>query len=114
MTNKPIPVSTANDMITGYISFMTGLKVDMSKQTQSVSFTSSALMDWLSGTMPYADELRVCMGMYPPGHEQAGRTTVILWPYKNGNQATKPITAGKDGGGDDEKIPPYNEGGGLP
>jgi hypothetical protein len=114
MPNKPIPVSTANDMIRGYISFMTKLGVDMKKQTQSVSFTGAALMGWLSSTMPYADELRVCMGIYPPGHDHAGRTTVILWPYKNGKPATKPISAGKDGGGDDEDIDPYNEGGGLP
>ncbi len=62
-----------------------------------VSFTGNELMDWLNQTMPYADELRVCFGTYPAGDPNAGRVTVILWPYKNGEPANKPVTEGKDG-----------------
>ncbi len=112
MANQPIPVSTANAMISDYISYMTKLGVDMNHQTQSVSFDGTILMNWLGSVMPYADELRVCMGLYPAGNSQAGRTTVILWPYKNGLPATWPAT-GKDGGGD-QTINPYNEGQGHP
>jgi hypothetical protein len=57
-------------------------------------------MDWLNKTMAPADELKVFMGLYPPGHEQEGRTTVILWPYLK----EKPL----------QDIDPFNEGQGLP
>jgi hypothetical protein len=110
---KTIPVSTANDMIKGYFDYMTKQGVDMNKQTQSVSFTGSTVMEWLSTVMPRADELRVFMGFYPEGHAQAGRTTVILWPYKDGRPATKPMADGKDGGGNEE-LDPFNEGTGQP
>lgn len=109
MANQPIPVKQANDMIAQYIEYMQKLGVDMTKQTQSISFTSKELLNWLSGAMPYADELRICEGVYPDG-ENAGRITVILWPYKNGKPATKPVEQGKGGGDDDEEIEPYNDG----
>jgi hypothetical protein len=113
MPDQPIPVSTANDMLKQYVTYMKSLGVDMDSQTQSVSFTGSSVMGWLAQVMPFADELRVCMGLYPPGHIQAGRTTVILWPYKNGQPATKPLTEGKNGGGG-STINPYNDGHGQP
>ena len=112
-TGKPIPINTANDMIKAYFDYMTEQSVDMNKQTQSVSFTGSTLTEWLATAMPRADELRVFMGFYPEGHAQAGRTTVILWPYKDGKPATKPMAAGKDGSGD-EGVEPYNDGQGQP
>ena len=111
-TGKPIPASTAKDMIKSYFDYMTKLGVDMNKQTQSVFFTGSTVMTWLNEVMPRADELRVFMGFYPNGHEQAGRTTVILWPYKAGKPVAKPID-GK-GGDDDDLGDPFNEGGGHP
>ena len=107
MENRPIPVSVANAMIQEYIKYEQQHSIDPAKQTQSVSFTGPELMKWLSETMPYADELRVCFGTYPAGDPNAGRVTVILWPYKNGEPASEPIE-GKDDGG---KIPPYNQGG---
>ena len=111
MANQPIPVSTANAMINEYIAYMTKLGVDMNNQTQSVSFDGSILMSWLGTVMPYADELRVCIGSYSSG-ASAGRTTAILWPYKNGQPASWPA-AGKDGGGG-QTIDPFNEGHGHP
>ena len=108
MANHPIPVEQANEMIAQYLDYMTNLGVDMQKQTQSISFTSKELLQWLSESMPFADELRVCLGVYPEGAENPGRITSILWPYKNGRPATKPKIEGKDG--DDDEIPPYNGG----
>lgn len=110
-TGKPIPAGTADVMIKDYFDYMTKHGVDMTKQTQSVTFTGSTVMEWLVEVMPRADELRVFMGFYPEGHAQAGRTTVILWPYKDGNPATNPIE-GKGGGGND--IDPFNDGAGNP
>jgi hypothetical protein len=112
-TGKPISTKTANDMIKGYFDYMTKQGVDMNKQTQSVSFTGSTVMEWLAGVMPRADELRVFMGFYPEGHVQAGRTTVILWPYKDGKPASKPMGAGK-GGDEGDGTDPFNEGTGQP
>lgn len=102
MANRPIPVSDANNMIQEYLNYIKN-PVDMSKQTQSVSFTVPELKAWLDQTMPNIDEIRVCFGIYPVGHAQAGRITVILWPYKDGQPGkTNPPT------------PPYNEGSGRP
>ncbi|MBL7741931.1 MAG: hypothetical protein JNN00_00520 [Chitinophagaceae bacterium] len=112
MTGKPIPVSEANDMSKAYVDYMTKLGVDMNNQTQSVSFTGETVMSWLNNIMPRADELRVFMGRYPEGHEQAGRTTVILWPYKDGKPVNRPSAQGKDG--DDEPADPFNQGQGNP
>lgn len=123
MAGKPIPVGTANDMITAYIGFMEGLGVDMNNQTQSVSFTGSTVMTWLNSIMPRADELKIFMGMYLPGHVKAGHTTVILWPYKNGQpvQSTGgPLMldgaeeGGSGGGEDDGTDEPFNDGSGQP
>ncbi|MDP4262148.1 MAG: hypothetical protein Q8941_06420 [Bacteroidota bacterium] len=114
MANQPIPVSTANAMISDYIAYMTKLGVDMNNQTQNVAFDGTILMNWLGTVMPYADELRVCMGQYPSGNAQAGRTTVILWPYKNGQPATMPSPPIGGSGGmtpaDDQTIDPFNDG----
>ena len=113
MANRPIPVEQANAMISEYISYMEKLGVDMTKQTQSVSFTSKEFYTWLTSVLQYMDELRVCIGVYPDG-TGAGRITTILWPYKDGKPARKPKVEGKGGGDDDEDVEPYNEGGPNP
>ena len=92
----PIPVSVANTMIQNYIDYMQSQGIDMNKQTHSVSFTRDKLMDWLSKTMPDADELRVCLGAYGKDDEKPGRITVILWPYKNDEPTTQTAYEGKD------------------
>ena len=107
MANQPIPVSRANGMIQDYITYMEGLGVNMSQQTQSVSFDGNILQQWLSDVMPFADELRVFLGASGAG--DALRITVILWPYKNGQPAMQP----GEGAGS-TAINPFNEGQGLP
>ena len=105
MPNQPIPVPKANAMIEAYFSYMEAHSVDMAKQTQSVSFTGPELLAWMNTVMPYSDELRIFMGEYLPNDEFAGRTTVILWPYKDGKPARRL------GGGDpDDFFQPYNVG----
>src|SRR6185436_415438 len=104
MAGKAISVADANLMINEYASFMHGLGVNMATQTQDVAFTGSALSTWLGNVMPFADELRVFMGVYPLGNPRAGRTSVILWPYKNG----APARDGSFGGGN--VIEPFNDG----
>jgi hypothetical protein len=108
MAGKAISVADANLMIAEYASFMHGLGVSMATQTQDVAFTGSALSTWLGNVMPYADELRIFMGVYPLGNPRAGRTTVIIWPYKNG----VPATDGGFRGGN--AIEPFNDGMGNP
>ena len=110
MANQPIPVKLANDMVNQYLEYIKKLGVDTARQTHNVSFTGKELLRWLNDVMPFANDLRVCVGVYPDGHEHAGRITAILWPYKDGKPATRPKIEGKGGGGDDEDIPPYNEG----
>ena len=95
-------------MISGYIAYMTKLGVDMQKQTQSVSFTSPEMLRWMNEVFKYTDEFRICLGVYPDTHPQAGWITTIIWPYKEGKPATEPETPGKDGG--TVPIKPYNEG----
>jgi len=109
MENRPIPVNVANVMKEDYVIYLKKHGVDPFKQSQSVSFAGKELMAWMAQTMPYADELRVYLGVYPPTDPNAGRITVILWPYKNGKPATQPVSEGKDG--DSTPIPPYNQGG---
>ncbi len=87
MANQPIPIAKADLMIATYISYMTSLGADMKKQTQSVSFAGTELLSWLNKVMPYADELRIFMGDYAASDPFAGRTTVLLWPYKDGKPA---------------------------
>jgi len=114
MTNQPIPVPVANAMIQEYIHLIGTQTDDMSKQTQSVSFIKKDVLPWMNEVMQYADELRVCMGVYPPGHEQGGRLTVILWPYKDGQPASWPKEEGKAGDDPGGLIHPYNDGQGRP
>jgi hypothetical protein len=120
MPGKPISKVTADGMIKEYIGYMSGLGVDMENQTQSVSFTATTIMGWLSRKMTDADELKIFMGLYPPGHEKAGHTTVILWPYKNG-QPLEGSGVSMDRGGPNPPPPPgpdpddaYNDGSGTP
>lgn len=126
MPNQPIPVSQALGMTKTYTTYMQTLGVDMQKQTHAVGFTLPELITWLNKMTELADEIRICMGDYPAGHPQAGRTTVILWPYKNGQPATYPsegvllkskLSKAKDGDEDCEDedgggkgVDPYNEG----
>jgi len=105
MAGQTIPISTANQMIAEYFAYMSNLGVNMEDQTQSVSFTSNTVMDYLNNVMPNADELRVFMETYPPEHPHAGRTSVILWPFKNGEPALD---------SNDESFEPFNEGTGTP
>jgi hypothetical protein len=103
MAGQPIPIATANKMIKDYLGYMASLGVDMHDQTQSVSFSSAELMAWLNDVMPSADELRIFMGCYPAGQPNAGRTTLILWPYRSGAPAM-------DSGFAAAGIEPFNEG----
>lgn len=105
MADQPIPINDATAMINEYISYMSGLGVDMNNQTQSVSFTGGDLTTWLNTVMAFADELRIFNGRYPAGHANAGRTTVILWPYYHGVPAVD--NKGK-------AIEPLNDGTGTP
>jgi hypothetical protein len=106
MPNRPIPITEANNMIKAYSTYMTNLGVDMKKQTQSVSFKLTELISWLGKMTEVADEIRICMGDYPDGHPQAGRTTVMLWPYKNGQPSVytgvEPTADNPEGGGNDD------------
>ncbi len=117
MPNQPIPVSQATAMVKAYTTYMQTLGVDMQKQTHSVAFTLPELIAWLTKMTELADEIRVCMGDYPAGYTDAGRTTVILWPYKNGQPATYPSGEEEEDGGDNgedggggKQIDPYNQG----
>lgn len=108
MENGPIPASVAYAMIKEYIMYMESKGIDMNKQTHSVSFTKDKLMDWLGKNMSAADELRVCLGAYGKGNENAGRITVILWPYKDGEPTTQAYSEGKDA--PPPPTDPYNNG----
>ena len=104
MANKPISVSRANQLISEYRAYMIGLGVDMSSQTQAVSFNAGILAQWLNNVLPNTDELRISLGVYPSGEGNAGKLTVALWPYKNGQPATEEV------GGVAVEIEPFNEG----
>lgn len=123
MPNRPIPITEANTMIKAYSTYMTTLGVDMKKQTQAVAFKLPELISWLSKMTEVADEIRICMGDYPAGHPEAGRTTVILWPYKNGQPSVytgvEPTAdnpegcddeGGAEGDGGGKEVDPYNDG----
>jgi hypothetical protein len=107
MSNRPIPVAKADAMIKSYDAYMKHHGVDMAKQTQSVSFSAVELHAWLTGVLPYADEIRIFPGEYAVGEEHAGRITTILWPYKHGKPAVYPGEGGGPGGGG---LEPYNYG----
>ncbi|NOT51919.1 MAG: hypothetical protein HOP10_11665 [Chitinophagaceae bacterium] len=107
MANQPIPVNKATLMMQDYVSYMTGLGVNMNQQTQTISFNADDLRQWIDGVMPFTDEFRLCLGVYPPADANAGRITVAIWPYKNGQPATD--TAGRG-----TEIEPFNEGQGHP
>ena len=112
MKNHPIPVSEANAMIGEYLNYLKQHGIDPEKQTQSISFTGVELMSWLRSNMHDPDELRICLGVYPAGHENAGRITAILWPYKDGKPATQAaLVEGKDDPPPPPPTEPYNAGG---
>jgi hypothetical protein len=115
--SKPIPVSQASAMIKTYDNYMASLGVDMKTQTQSVSFTLPELMAWLNKMTPIADEIRIFMGDYPAGNPNAGRTSLVLWPYKNGKPARTTDTSlatepgeEQDPGDPGDPADPFNEG----
>jgi hypothetical protein len=108
MANRPIPVAVATGMISEYRSYMKS--ESFAKQSQYVCFNSPELLKWLETVSPYMDELRICFGIYPPGHESAGLITTILWPYKNGAPAKRLTGDEGKGYGDPGDIEPYNEG----
>jgi hypothetical protein len=110
MPNQPIPVNTANAMISTYVNYMKGLGVNMNAQTLNVSFTTPELMAWMDDVRAFTDEFRICVGVYPDGESKAGRITAIIWPYKDGRPATRPDEQGKSGGGS-SFIKPFNDGG---
>ena len=110
MAGKPIPISTANAMVNKYIDHVKNLGVEPNKKTQYVSFTLPEIMDWLNQVTPFTDELRICLGVHTQEASDPGRVTVIVWPYKNGEPATSPLSEGKDGGGGGGGINPYNDG----
>ncbi|MEI9911813.1 MAG: hypothetical protein WDO71_20510 [Bacteroidota bacterium] len=89
-TGKPIPAGTADVMIKDYFDYMTKLGVDMKKQTQSVSFTGSAVMEWLAGVMPKADELRVFMGLYPKDMPRQAGPPLYYGPIKTATRLPIP------------------------
>jgi hypothetical protein len=105
MAGQSISAGSADQMVTKYSEFMSNLGVNMEEQTQSVSFSIAPLMNWLNSISNHSDELRICMAAYPDGDANEGRTTVVLWPYRNGQPAAD---------GANEPIDPYNEGGGNP
>ena len=102
MANQPIPVAKATAMMQQYVSYMGSHGINMNSQTQSVSFDASELQQWMNNVMPYTDEFRIFLGVYPAGDPEAGRITVIVWPYKNGQPATNGAARGE--------IEPFNEG----
>lgn len=108
----PRPISTllAEAMIADYLVYMTAHHIDMKDQTHCVKFPSDALLAWMGSVSSYCDEFRICMGRYPKEHVNAGRLTVIIWPYKDGKPAVKPPDPGNGGGGEEETIDPFNEG----
>lgn len=104
-----IPVTTANAMKEAYLGYMTLHQVNMQFQTHSVSFPSNDLVKWMFELqeLGLVDEFRVFAGVYAPPSPHAGRITVIIWPYKNGQPAVD-TTQGNGGGG--VEIEPYNDG----
>ncbi|PZR27099.1 MAG: hypothetical protein DI535_11840 [Citrobacter freundii] len=92
----------------------------MKTQTQSVCFSLTELMEWLNKMTPIADEIRIFMGDYPSADVKAGRTTVILWPYKDGEPARStdatlaPESVEPDFGNEDEGTTSPAPGGGNP
>ena len=110
MAGKPIPVAAATEMTRLYADYVKTLPVPPVKKTEYVAFTVTEIMEWLKEVTPFADEIRIFMGEYPQGSGSAGRVTTIVWPYKDGSPATRPLSQGKDGGGGDEEIDPYDDG----
>jgi hypothetical protein len=104
MANQPISVETANSMISAYQKYMVDHGVNMEEQTKCVCFDMAALNDWLAEVTPYSDEIRMFNGLYDSG-TQVNRTTVIFWPYKDGQPAK--IQQAISG---DNFIEPFNDG----
>ena len=100
---QPISIPDAERMIETYMELL--IEHDMEDQTHSVTFPSAQLLDWMKVVSPFTDEFRICMGVYPPEHEYAGRITTIIWPYNSGSPAMDDTQTG---------IEPFNEGQGRP
>jgi hypothetical protein len=104
MANQPISVSKATQMMSEYRSYMTSLGVSINNQTQTVSFDPAILLPWLTNVQSNMDELKVCLSVYPSTDPNAGKITVALWPYKNGQPATETVK------GVVTEIEPFNYG----
>ncbi|HEX2627959.1 MAG TPA: hypothetical protein VHM26_03080 [Chitinophagaceae bacterium] len=109
MPNRPISTELANEMIKNYLSYMTDHGINMEDQTHCVEFSSNALLGWMGSVSAETDQFRLCFGRYPDSHPYAGRLTVIVWPYKNGQPAIVPPW-GLPGGDPCEEVDPFNEG----
>ena len=105
---KPIPIATANTMISHYVDHVKKLQTESKKKTEYVIFSLPQLMAWLKEVEPYSDELKICLGVHPKDGSDPDRLTVILWPMKGNEPASQP-NEGKDGGGGGG-INPYNDG----
>ncbi|MFT3675786.1 MAG: hypothetical protein QM781_07825 [Chitinophagaceae bacterium] len=116
MASQPIPVAQANAMIAQYLAYMNSLGVDMKTQTHCICYDSAAFSKWINAVQPYADEFRICEGVYPEGFVQAGHLTAIIWPYKDGKPAVIPKDINLGGGlqDPDGTINPFNDGKTLP
>jgi len=114
MAGKRILITTANEMTRLYASHVGNLPVPPGKKTQYVSFTFPDLMEYLNEVAPFTDELRIFLGVHPDNASEPGRVTTIIWPYKDGEPAARPMAEGKDGGGGGQGLPPYDEGNNNP
>lgn len=112
MTNQPIPVEQANAMIQQYLQYQKDH--NMGDQTQYVIFENKELVPWFEQVSKISDQFRIFMGVYPPGHEYAGRLTVIVWPYKDGKPCNWPMVQGKDDPDPGAPVKPFNDGQGHP
>lgn len=112
MPSQPIPISQADAMIAQYVTYMTNLGVDMKTQTHCICFNAAEFTKWINAVQPYADEFRICEGVYPSGYANEGHITTIIWPYKDGKPAV--VTKGNNLGGGlcdpSGTINPFNDG----
>src|SRR5262245_54238500 len=105
---KVIPVKQADDMILFYQKHCKDQNLPKEKSTEYVSYALPEFQAWLTAVTPYSDEVRVCLGVYPPGHPEEGRLTVLFRSYSAGKPSAEPREEGKGGTGGG--FSPYDEG----
>ena len=103
-----IPIDRARKMIDHFKDHIQGLALPKNKSTEYVSFDLPEFQKWLTSVTPYSDELKIFLGVYPDDHPEAGRLTLVIWPYKADQPAAEPRTVGKGGTGGG--FGPYNDG----